>query len=200
MENTDKSGGTRFSAGKPGMWWAIPMKGLRLVARVTMHGSKKYAPLDWACGQSYSTLLDSASRHWLEVLTDGPLARDEESGEYHLAHCAWNILCLLHFIEQGRDDLDDVSDWQGVTTDIKNQREAQVDTTWIGREVEAGTVLPCDSNGNITGCDGFGNPIGGYSPLTEKAFREQSPGSERIKAHASTCASPGCACGQDVAP
>jgi hypothetical protein len=186
MENTDKSGGTRFSAGKPGMWWAIPMKGLRLVARVTMHGSKKYAPLDWACGQSYSTLLDSASRHWLEVLTDGPLARDEESGEYHLAHCAWNILCLLHFIEQGRDDLDDVSDWQGVTTDIKNQREAQVDTTWIGREAEASDIT--------TGCDGFGN---GNVLVTHCPT---SPGSERIKAHASTCASPGCACGQDVAP
>ena len=169
MKNTDTSGGTRFSEGKPGMWWAIPMMGLRLVARVTMHGSKKYAPLDWAVGQNYSTLLDSASRHWLEVLTSGPLARDEESGEYHLAHCAWNMLCLLHFIEQGREDLDDVSEWQGVTTAMKQEREAQVDTTWIGREEEvaAGTVIPV-----------------------------ASPGAARIIDHAQTCASPGCPCGQ----
>jgi len=135
MENTDKSGGTRFSAGKPGMWWAMPLMGLRLISKVTMHGSKKYAPLDWACGQSYSTLLDSASRHWIEVLTNGPLARDEESGHLHLAHCGWNILCLLHFIEEDRFDLDDVSEWQGVTTAMKNE----ADTTWIGREEEVAT-------------------------------------------------------------
>ena len=125
-DNTEQSGGTRFNSGKPGMWWAIPMYGLRAVARVTMRGSEKYAPLDWACGQSYSTLIDSASRHWLEVLTSGPLARDEESGLLHLAHCAWNILCLLHFIEQGRDDLDDVSKWTGVTTAMKQDAEAHV--------------------------------------------------------------------------
>lgn len=130
MQNTERSGGTRFSAGKPGMWWAVPMKGLRLVARVTMRGAEKYAPLDWACGQSYSTLLDSASRHWIEVLTNGPLARDEETDLLHLAHCAWNILCLLHFIEEGRTDLDDVSEWQGVTTAMKQLREQPPQPTW----------------------------------------------------------------------
>lgn len=159
MENTDTSGGTRFSAGKPGMWWAIPLKGLRLVSLVTMHGSKKYAPLDWACGQSYSTLIDSASRHWIEVLTDGPLSRDAESGLYHLAHCAWNILCLLHFIEQGREDLDDVSEWQGVTTAMKNAKE-------LDEAHPPGTIVQCErpmmSNRPIwigSGCDGHGNPV-----------------------------------------
>jgi hypothetical protein len=158
MENTDKSGGTRFSAGKPGMWWAIPMKGLRLVARVTMHGSKKYAPLDWACGQSYSTLLDSASRHWLEVLTSGPLARDEESGEYHLAHCAWNILCLLHFIEQGREDLDDVSEWQGVTTAMKEAKELDE------QHPPAGTIIQCE------------RPM-----MSNRPILSRSPGAQRIR-------------------
>ena len=145
MENTDTSGGTRYSAGKPGMWWAIPLKGLRLVARVTMHGSKKYAPLDWACGQSYSTLLDSASRHWLEVLTSGPLARDEESDQLHLAHCAWNILCLLHFIEEDRFDLDDVSEWQGVTTAMKEAKELAAGTL-------DGTIIPRDNPPMVTYC------------------------------------------------
>ena len=147
MENRETSGGTRFNEGKPGMWWAVPMKGLRAVARVTMLGSKKYAPLDWASGQSYSTLLDSASRHWLEVLTDGPLARDEESGLLHLAHAAWNILCLLHFIEQGREDLNDVDKWRGVTTAMKQAAEV---------EPSPGSIVDCPAPG--CGCDGHGNP------------------------------------------
>ena len=168
MENTEQSGGTRFSEGKPGMWWAIPMKGLRLIAEVTMRGSKKYAPLDWACGQSYSTLIDSASRHWIEVLTDGPLSRDEESGLYHLAHCAWNILCLLHFIEQGREDLDDVSKWQGVTTAMKNAQvvipAGTVTDDWVGLEeqVAKACAVPLTQKElarMATGCDGHGNAL-----------------------------------------
>ncbi len=126
--NQETSGGTRFSSGKPGMWWALPMYGLRAVARVTMHGSKKYAPLDWACGQSYSILIDSASRHWVELLTYGVQSRDKDSGLLHLAHCVWNLLCLLHFIEQGREDLDDVTKWQGVTTEMKETVHAKGDS------------------------------------------------------------------------
>ena len=149
MVNQENSGGTRFNAGKPAMWWAVPMKGLRAVARVTMLGSKKYAPLDWAVGQSYSTLLDSASRHWIEVLTDGPLARDEESGLLHLAHAAWNILCLLHFIEQGRSDLDDVSKWRGVTTAMKHEVEQ--------KSMSIEEIVDCPTP--ACGCDGYGSGL-----------------------------------------
>lgn len=198
LENKEMSGGTRFNAGKPGMWWAIPMKGLRLVARVTMRGSEKYAPLDWACGQSYSTLLDSASRHWIEVLTNGPLAKDDETGLLHLAHAAWNLLCLLHFIEEGREDLDDVTKWQGVNTAQKQAMEA---TEWIAPE---GTIIPEDFV--VTATDG-------------QAVISRSPGAERMRRQAGKwaptvsgcdghgnplpvsrpCPAPGCDC-QDRAP
>lgn len=123
MKNTERSGGTRFSEGKPGGWWFAPIYGLRLVAQVWEAGGGKYAPRDWAEGQSFSTLLDCASRHWLEVLHRGPWAVDEETGAYHLAAVAWNVLCLLTFMALDRRDLDDVTPWFGVTTDVKKAAE-----------------------------------------------------------------------------
>lgn len=124
-ENTETSGGTRYSAGKPGGWWYVPLYGVRLVAEVAMMGAEKYAPMDWRNGQSFSTLLDCAMRHFLEVLERGPLARDSESGKLHLAHVGWNVLALLTFIALGRDDLDDVTPWQGVTAAKKRAAEQE---------------------------------------------------------------------------
>jgi hypothetical protein len=121
--NTEKSGGTRYSLGKPAGWWYAPLLGLKLVAPVWEGGAKKYAPRDWAEGQSYSTLIDCAQRHWLEVLHRGPQARDEESGHLHLAHTAWNILCLLTFMYLNRDDLDDVTPWFGVKAGEQPMRD-----------------------------------------------------------------------------
>ena len=115
MNNTEKAGGTRYAAGKPSHFWCLPLSGLRLVARVAALGAKKYAPFDWAEGQSFSTLLDCTWRHLLEVMEKGVWARDSESDEWHVAHCAWNILCLLHFMATGQDHLDDVTTHRGLT-------------------------------------------------------------------------------------
>src|SRR5688500_2665021 len=104
--NVETSGGTRYSAGKPRGSWLTPVLGLRLVQRVAMYGARKSAPLDWQCGQSFSTLMDCALSHVLKMLQHGPTSRDEESGELHAAHAAWNLLALLTFIEAGRTDLD----------------------------------------------------------------------------------------------
>jgi hypothetical protein len=123
FDNGERSGGTRFNTEKPGFFWAVPLMGLRLIAKVTMHGAKKYAPMDWACGQSFSTLLDCMTRHLLEVLTRGVWARDIESGEYSMAHLGWNVLCILHFMEQKRTDLDDVTKWRGVNTAERHKRD-----------------------------------------------------------------------------
>lgn len=119
MVNTDESGGTRYSDGKPAGWWYAPILGLRLVAKVWEMGAEKYAPKDWAVGQSFSTLLDCAMRHTLEVMHRGPWARDPESGQYHAAHVAWNWLTLLTFMELERHDLDDCTKWDGVTAKDK---------------------------------------------------------------------------------
>ena len=115
MMNTDTSGGTRYSEGKPAGWWYAPILGLKLVAPVWTDGGKKYAPMDWKSGQSFSTLLDCAMRHSMEVMHHGPWARDPESGHFHAAHVAWNWLCLLTFMVLDRTDLDDVSVYEGVT-------------------------------------------------------------------------------------
>jgi len=111
--NTETTGGSRFSTGKPQMWMA-PWYGCMEVARVSEHGAGKYGPLDWEEGQSFSTLLNSAMRHLLKAMRN-PLARDTESGLFHLGHAAWNILALLDFVERGDTErLDDVTPWQGV--------------------------------------------------------------------------------------
>lgn len=116
-KNTEDAGGSRYSEGKPAGWWYAPIYGLQLVADVWEYGAKKYAPMDWKEGQSFSTLLDCAMRHTLDVLHKGPYARDPESGAYHAAHACWNWLCLLTFMSLGRDDLNDVDEWRGVTAE-----------------------------------------------------------------------------------
>ena len=122
MQNTEKSGGTRFSGNKPGGWWYAPLYGLRLVAEVWEKGAVKYSPMDWRNGQSFSTLMDCAFRHMMAMNMEGPLARDPESGAYHAAHACWNLLALLTFIALGRFDLDDVTGWQTVTTAAKDRQ------------------------------------------------------------------------------
>ena len=122
-QNTETAGGSRYSAGKPGGWWYAPLRGLRLVAPVWTQGAEKYAPMDWKNGQSFSTLLDCAMRHMLEALDKGPRAVDPESGNLHLAHVAWNVLALLTFLADERDDLNDVDSWRGVTAAEKRARD-----------------------------------------------------------------------------
>lgn len=121
-ENTETTGGTRFSSGKPNAV-GTPIMGLMEVFRVVERGAEKYALLDWEVGQSFKTLLNSGFRHYAACLND-PLARDEESGLLHAAHAAWNLLCLLHFVEVGRaDEMDDITEWQGVTAAMKREME-----------------------------------------------------------------------------
>lgn len=107
--NTERAGGTRYSSGKPPLCWA-PWLGMREVGRVAQYGASKYAPKDYLRGQSFSTLLNSAMRHMLIAMHE-PLSRDTESRLLHVGHAAWNLLTLLHFVEQDRaDELDDVTD------------------------------------------------------------------------------------------
>ena len=144
MIDGERSGGTRFNTEKPGFFWAVPLMGLRLIARVTAHGAKKYAPLDWAEGQSFSTLLDCITRHLLEVLTRGPWAKDAESGLYHMAHIGWNVLCLLHFMETKQFHLDDVSGWRGLTTAKRDERDMGI--LREGETGEASFMITRESN------------------------------------------------------
>jgi hypothetical protein len=114
--NTEAAGGTRYSEGKPKMV-ATPVFGMYEVGRVAEYGTNKYALFDWVEGQSFSTLLNCAARHLFRALMN-PMARDQESGCLHLGHVAWNVMALLHFIEEGRaEELDDVSPQIGITAE-----------------------------------------------------------------------------------
>ena len=146
--NTEKSGGTRFSKGKPGGWWYAPLYGLRLVAPVWMEGADKYAPRDWAEGQSFSTLVDCAMRHMLEICERGPWAKDPESGNYHAAHVVWNLLTLLTFIALGRgEEMDDITQWRGVTAGDKDATETTISTEPASGTTGSGTVQAPDQTG-----------------------------------------------------
>lgn len=127
--DTEAAAGTRYSAGKPGGAWYAPLwPGLAEVLRVAEHGAEKYAPLDWREGQSFSTLLDCAFRHVMRTLRD-PRSRDPESGCYHAAHAVWNLLVLLCWLLEGRDDCDDVTSWRGVTAEDRWRAKSDGDDT-----------------------------------------------------------------------
>lgn len=129
-QDTEAAKGTRYSTGKPKLV-ATPILGMYEVARVGEYGAAKYALLDWHLGQSFSTLLNCAARHLFKALMN-PLARDPESGCLHLGHAAWNVLALLHFIEEGRaHELDDVSPWIGVPASERAAKQEELQRLYL---------------------------------------------------------------------
>lgn len=117
----------------------MPLYGLRLMSPVSVKGGEKYAPCDWRNGQSFSTLFDCMSRHWLEVQERGIWSIDPEMGTYHVAQIAWNVMTMLTFMALGRYDLDDITPWQTVTAAekkaaIKEAEDRGVDLMVVLRE------------------------------------------------------------------
>ena len=74
---------------------------LRRLAKHTENGAKKYGDRNWEKGQPFSRFFDSGMRHLQKYLMG---LRDED----HLAAALWNFMCLAHFEELGRVDLDDM--------------------------------------------------------------------------------------------
>jgi len=126
QKDTESSGGTRYSEGKPSMFWCAPLMGLTEVVKVTEYGSSKYAPFDWDEGQSFSTLYDSAMRHMVNMSAYGMMSTDDESGLLHASHAAWNLLCMLSFVAEGREiELDDTSAPRGHTAESWRELAAE---------------------------------------------------------------------------
>ena len=96
--------GYRHNQDKPKLFWSIPLGGLKYIADVAAFGASKYKILNWRKGQSASTILDAMFRHLIQITNDGIWAKDEESNCLHIAHLAWNVLCLLHFMALGKYD------------------------------------------------------------------------------------------------
>lgn len=74
------------------------------VAKVAAFGGKKYARYNFLKGFQYSLAYDALQRH-AHAFWAGE-DKDPESGLPHMAHCAWQALCLVAFQLRGigKDD------------------------------------------------------------------------------------------------
>ena len=82
----------------------IPPLGLRRVADIYGRGADKYDDWNWAKGQPYTRVYASLFRHLMQW-------RNGDTDEDHMAAVAWAALCLLHFDETDRTDLDDRNEY-----------------------------------------------------------------------------------------
>ena len=88
--------GMKYDEGKQG-WYAMPLELLKPLAEVFTQGEKKYQTFN--CLNDFREperrFYDAIMRH-LEACQLDPLAKDEETGCYHIAQVAWNALLRLH--------------------------------------------------------------------------------------------------------
>jgi hypothetical protein len=84
--------GLKLDQGKK-QWYATPLEVIELLADVFAAGEKKYATFN--CLKPFESgdrrFFDASMRHLKECQRD-PLAVDEETGCYHGAQVAWNML------------------------------------------------------------------------------------------------------------
>lgn len=88
--------GLKYDTGKQ-QWYAMPLEILKPLSDVFSAGEKKYATFN--CLNPFQKperrFWDAALRH-LEACQIDPLAKDEETGCYHAAQVAFNILMRLY--------------------------------------------------------------------------------------------------------
>ena len=79
----------------------IPWDSMDKVARVYGMGAKKYSDRNWEKGYPWGWSLGAAQRH-LALFAQGE-DLDKESQMPHLAHAAFHMLTLLHFMDVKRE-------------------------------------------------------------------------------------------------
>lgn len=96
--------GAKYDTGKQ-EWYAMPLEILEPLADVYAAGEKKYAtfnclkPFDQADRRFWNATM----RHLKDCQID-PLSIDEETGCYHAAQAAFNILMRLHHCKKEMGD------------------------------------------------------------------------------------------------
>lgn len=97
-----KTGGQKGS--KPAQFGALDPDALLTVAEVAGFGASKYERLNYLKGFNWSLAYDALQRHTHEFWAGREI--DEESGLPHMAHAAWQALCLVSFAARklGTDD------------------------------------------------------------------------------------------------
>jgi len=93
--------GIKLDEGKQG-WYAMPLEVLEPLADVFNAGEKKYETFNCLLpfDQPERRFYDAAMRHLAACQVD-PLAKDEETGCYHLAQVAFSVLLRLHNCRKG---------------------------------------------------------------------------------------------------
>jgi Domain of unknown function (DUF5664) len=82
-------------------WELLPWDAVEQVVKVLKHGRKKYDARNWEKGMAWSRLHGAANRHLNPQWFQGREDFDEESGLYHLAHAACDILFLIAYQLRG---------------------------------------------------------------------------------------------------
>lgn len=72
------------------------------VARILMHGAKKYARGNWQRGMSYNEVLDAAKRHIAAIERGEEI--DTDSGLPHLHHATCSLMFLDYYQRSDRKD------------------------------------------------------------------------------------------------
>lgn len=105
---------------------ALDPAALMEVAKIAGFGASKYERMNYMRGFAWSLSYDALQRHIHEFWNGNEV--DEESGLLHMAHAAWQCLCLLSFSRRnlGTDDRYKGSSFLPVTDEeLANARELQ---------------------------------------------------------------------------
>jgi hypothetical protein len=86
----------------------LPAYPLFATAAVYTMGGAKYAPQDWRKGYTFREILSASIRH-IELFLAGQ-EDDPEFGTPHLANAVFGCFCVMQYLIEGRDDLDDRPD------------------------------------------------------------------------------------------
>ena len=87
------------------LYQLIPNSWTKVLAEVFTKGAEKYERHNWKKGGPWSDCKGSMDRHWEAWVTGETY--DVETGCHHLAHLAWNALCLMwwQLLGVGQDDI-----------------------------------------------------------------------------------------------
>jgi hypothetical protein len=102
VKNEYVGGATRDNSKGKGRYDLISPLFLKKLAQVLEKGAENHGDNNWKGGIKYSRLIDSTLRH-VSQYNEG--MRDEE----HLTQAVCNLMFLIHFEEEGRTDLNDLS-------------------------------------------------------------------------------------------
>lgn len=86
--------GLRYNSGKL-RYDLLEPYAIEQLVKVFTQGAEKYAPRNWEKGMKWSSVVASLKRH-IAAFEKGE-DFDKESGNYHLAHAAWNALALVSY-------------------------------------------------------------------------------------------------------